>query len=456
MFSLTRHCVRRGNAERDAHRWLGAQRAYARALRLTPGLAPIWMQYGHALKEAGAVADALLAYRRSDELEPNLADTHRQIGHALELLGHSDLARDHIARSAALASQTPRECQPGPPAPGGMPVALRLLALGTADPHAESYAARMAAAALTTELQVVAQMLRAEIGAVAQATQATQADCMGPVTIEQLRDLSYAELERRFRRQAQFWGMADHVGLCRTIAGRLIFVDTRDFALSPHLMVTGFWELWITRAMARVVRPGMVVADVGANLGYYTVLMAEAVGPTGRVLAFEPNPAIAELLQRTVAVNGHGATTNVDARAASDVSGQDVRFHMPAGQPMNATMVAADQGGPDWVRATTVALDDVLPARVDFLKIDVEGAEYLVWRGLTRTIAANPGIKIFLEVNAGRMPTVISAFLHEIQAAGFALAYVGADSEIRPCDEAFIVAQAPHDVILMLARPLAL
>ncbi len=452
MFSLTRHWIRRGNAERDAHRWLGAQRAYARALRLTPGLAPIWTQYGHALKEAGAVADALVAYRRSAELAPNLADTHRQIGHALELLGHSDLARDHFARSAALAAEPSRERQSSRVAElGGMPAALRLLALGTAEPHVESHAARTAAAeALATELRVMTHVLRAEIGAVAQAAQAER---MGPVTIEQLRNLPHAELERRFRWQAQFWGMADHVGLCRTIGGRLIFVDTRDFALSPHLMTTGFWELWITQAMARVVRPGMVAVDVGANLGYYTVLMAEAVGPTGRVLAFEPNPAIAELLRRTVAVNGHDATTQVDARAASDVSGQDVRFHMPAGQPMNATMVAADQGAADWVRATTVALDDVLPARVDFMKIDVEGAEYLVWRGLARTIAANPGITLFLEVNAGRTPAVISGFLREIQEAGFTLAYVGADSEIRPCDEAYIVGQAPNDVILMLARP---
>ncbi len=243
--------------------------------------------------------------------------------------------------------------------------------------------------------------------------------------------------------------MAGSVGLCRTIGGRLIFVDTRDFTLSPHLMTTGFWEIWITQAMARVLRPGMVAADVGANLGYYTVLMAEAVGADGLVFAFEPNPAIAALLDRTVSINGYARTT-VDRRAASDRSGQTVHFHVPAGAPMNASIVDAPGGLTTPVQ--TVTLDDALPQRVDFLKIDVEGAEYHVWQGLAKTVAANPGIKIFLEVNFARQPQLMLELIRDIQNKGFTLKYVGEDGEIKPCNEGYIVAQSPNDVILMLER----
>jgi FkbM family methyltransferase len=412
LFSLTGYWIRQGNAARNGHRWPAAQKAYSRALRLTPGLAGIWVQYGHALKEDGRLAEALAAYKRSDQLKPDLTDTQLHIAHTLDLLNQ--------------ATERP------PSAQGGQLTAQAEAASREADKFAE-----------------LCGLLRGEMRAVARAV---QAESLAPVTVEQIRSLPMPELDQRFRRQACFWPMADRAGMCRTIGGRLMFVDTSDFTLSPHLMTTGFWELWITQAMARVLRPGMAVADVGANLGYYSVLMAEAVGPEGRVMAFEPNPAMAGLLRRTVSVNGYGDRVSIDARAVSDRSGDVVSFHVPAGQPMNASIVEAAEEAADVIRTTTVTLDDALPARVDFLKIDVEGAERRAWRGLAKTLTANRDIMMFLEVNAGRMPDEIVPFLREIQASGFRLSSIATDSTIKPCTEDDVVAQAPHDVILMLAR----
>jgi hypothetical protein len=109
-----------------------------------------------------------------------------------------------------------------------------------------------------------------------------------------------------------------------------------------------------------------------------------------------------------------------------------VAFHVPAAQPMNASIVAADDGPMNVIHATTVALDDALPSHVDFLKIDVEGAERRVWYRMSRTIAANPAIRMFLEVHSGRMPREIMPFMREIQDAGFKLNHVDIDAEIKP------------------------
>jgi hypothetical protein len=86
--------------------------------------------------------------------------------------------------------------------------------------------------------------------------------------------------------------LGNATSLCTVLGRYKMFVDSEDVGLSAHLLMDGYWEMWATEVMAQLIKPGMVVADVGANLGYYTVLMGELVGETGAVHAFEPNPAM--------------------------------------------------------------------------------------------------------------------------------------------------------------------
>ena len=81
-----RNSIASGDRARDAKDWITAQRNYDDALRRNPTNAPIWVQYGHALKEVGNVLAAADAYRRALALSPAIADTHLQLGHALKLL----------------------------------------------------------------------------------------------------------------------------------------------------------------------------------------------------------------------------------------------------------------------------------------------------------------------------------------------------------------------------------
>jgi glycosyltransferase involved in cell wall biosynthesis len=81
-----------GNQARDLRRWREAAGHYEKALALQPERAAIWVQYGHALKEAGDLAAGERAYRKAIALAPEVADTHLQLGHALKLQGRGDEA----------------------------------------------------------------------------------------------------------------------------------------------------------------------------------------------------------------------------------------------------------------------------------------------------------------------------------------------------------------------------
>ncbi len=94
-----------------------------------------------------------------------------------------------------------------------------------------------------------------------------------------------------------------------------MYVDLRDTGFAPHFMFEGYWEYWITEFVWRNVRPGQVALDLGANHGYYTLLLVDLVGPGGKVHAFEPNPRLAELLDMNIALNGFWRTARARAEA---------------------------------------------------------------------------------------------------------------------------------------------
>ncbi len=140
----------RADALRDARDWIEAAIAYAAYLRVAPQDWPIWVQYGHCMKESGDVKAALLLYREAERLEPGDADLHVQIGHALKLLGRVEDAYQSYARALTLdpesaaaraellappAGQAPPTPPPAPPA-AAAPVSAP--ALPTAPPASVS------------------------------------------------------------------------------------------------------------------------------------------------------------------------------------------------------------------------------------------------------------------------------------------------------------------------------
>lgn len=175
---------------------------------------------------------------------------------------------------------------------------------------------------------------------------------------------------------------------------------------SIHGCWLGTYEFDKQRRMAALLRPGMTVYDIGANVGFYTLLSAVLVGPAGRVVSFEPVPRNLAFLRRHVQLNALKNVTIVD-KALSDHEGT-ISFD----EGPSHTMGKIAPGGSLAVAMT--ALDSLreatdLPAP-SLLKVDVEGAELLVLRGGERTLRAC-GPVIFLATHGPEVHRECCAFL---------------------------------------------
>jgi FkbM family methyltransferase len=238
-------------------------------------------------------------------------------------------------------------------------------------------------------------------------------------------------LEALSRQESRSLYLGESTVLCRVLGKYLVYADAQETGITPHLALDGYWESWITLALARTLRTGWHCLDVGANHGYYTLVMADAVGREGRVAPIEPTPRLAELLRQTLDVNGF-PHVEVVQKAASDTDGKTLQLVVPARRSLNARL--AEVAGPtDEAVAVESVTIDVLTRdwpSVDLIKIDVEGAEEDVWRGMERTLFANHRLCVILEFNAPRYDDP-RGFLRTIEQAGFALRYIDIDADVK-------------------------
>lgn len=190
-----------------------------------------------------------------------------------------------------------------------------------------------------------------------------------------------------------------------------MYVDTRDIMITPGLLCWGSWESETTITLERLLRPGMCWADVGANIGYFTIIGHRLVQEGGgKTFAFEANPATYALLADNIRLNWFFDNVSCEQQAAYFEKTR-LRFGAPRKYAVNASISEADSG--DWQRVDDVvdsfevqaiSLDEHFSdTRLDVIKIDVEGAESFVLRGAKRLIAENPDIKILIEWSPGQM-----------------------------------------------------
>ncbi|MBV8074384.1 MAG: FkbM family methyltransferase [Candidatus Eremiobacteraeota bacterium] len=179
--------------------------------------------------------------------------------------------------------------------------------------------------------------------------------------------------------------LGDHRAITRTKYGIKLFFDTRDLSVGIPVALDGDWEPWLSPFLLSVARPGDVVVDVGANIGFYTTHFAARVGPAGRVHSFECNPALFGLLRDTVDINNLADRCTLYASALADRVGE-IPFFQPAKHQGSGNVRG---GGLENETFTEIAvpattLDTVFPGGeppVRLLHTDVESAEPLVIAG---------------------------------------------------------------------------
>jgi FkbM family methyltransferase len=222
--------------------------------------------------------------------------------------------------------------------------------------------------------------------------------------VEALAEMSRPEAEAVIRRAVQNVYLGDHIALTRILGFHKFFVDTRDVGFGGHVLLDGYWESWLTLFCLRNVASGMVAIDVGANMGYYTVLFGNNVGSHGHVLAIEPNPHAVALLRRSVDINGYTARTRISEAACSDGSSASAQLFVPPSEPKNAHIVLdAALADPSGLETNCVTIDQLCDAydRVDFMKIDAEGSEERIFAGMSAVLGRCRPI-IVIEINVAR------------------------------------------------------
>lgn len=267
--------------------------------------------------------------------------------------------------------------------------------------------------------------------------------------------------ERRTRNEALYRSLCSPVyvgngtALCRVLGRYKILVDAADCGHSAHLLLEGFWEMAVTEAMRAALRPGMNAIDVGANLGYFALLMADLVGERGRVHAVEPNPSIASRLRRSVEMNGFAGRTAVHEVPLSDLDGQEMMLVVPDGEPKNAALrppaeAASFPGARHavWTRRLDTLLGD---AKVDFVKIDAEGLEEAIWRGMRGLLDRRSPLTVFLEFRTDRYGDP-AGFVAELLRDGFALARIDPEHGVLPTTPEEVLRLGRLDDVMLALR----
>jgi FkbM family methyltransferase len=177
------------------------------------------------------------------------------------------------------------------------------------------------------------------------------------------------------------------------IEGNRIYLDKQD---SLFLSIRGYHEKTATRIARGSIKEGDTVIDIGANIGYYTLLFAKWVGPTGKVYAFEPEPTNFQLLEKNVKANNYKNIT-IFQKAVSDKNDK-LSFYI-SDESSAANQLFKPQKFSQIIDVDSVKLDECLPIdeKIDFIKLDIQGAEGTAIKGMNSILKNNSNTVIMQE-----------------------------------------------------------
>ncbi len=215
-----------------------------------------------------------------------------------------------------------------------------------------------------------------------------------------------------------------------------------SLSFSTNLLL-GRYEPEIRDLFHSRLREGMTVLDVGAHVGYYTLLAAKLVGPKGKVYAFEPEPENFKILQANIASNGY-ENIRLIHQAVGDRTGRVQFFLSRQGNDRHSIFVSKRESSREaCLDVPAVSLDDFLATQdwphVDLIKMDIEGAEPLALKGMAQLVARPENLRMIVELapealRAGGFEA--AEFLNQLSAAGFCLSVPSPDGALTPLSPA--------------------
>lgn len=177
------------------------------------------------------------------------------------------------------------------------------------------------------------------------------------------------------------------------VQGSKMYVDRND-CLWLMYGNDPIYEQFETEIFKKIVKKGDNVIDIGANIGYYTLLLSKLVGENGHVFAFEPEPNNFELLRKNVEVNGYKNVTLV--QKAVSYKSEKCKLYLHGSNNIGNNTIYYYEGR-KCIEIETITLDEYLKnKKIDFIKIDVDGAEGGVIKGMAELLKQD-NLKIITE-----------------------------------------------------------
>ena len=230
------------------------------------------------------------------------------------------------------------------------------------------------------------------------------------------------------------------------------------------LGIRGFSERFVTDYVQRTVKPGMRLVDVGAHVGYYTLLSSRLVGDSGQVFAFEPEPVNAAMLKENLRLNACSNVVIVP-KAVTDRTGV-VELGLAScnsGGHAVVRQTLGAQGTSQRIAVDAVSLDHYFELRgvgtVDVIKLDIEGNEYFALKGMIGLLRDNQSLQVVMEYTPELIMSAgasLDAPLRLMTGLGFEIREIGRSIE-RLSAEALLrkyPAASGRGTMLLFSRPM--
>jgi FkbM family methyltransferase len=178
-----------------------------------------------------------------------------------------------------------------------------------------------------------------------------------------------------------------------------IYVNPRSIGVEISLILSGYYEKHIIEIMREILKPGMVVLDIGANIGYHTLISSKLVGNTGKIYSFEPEPHNFKLLLKNIEINEFKNIIPINKALSNNIG--STKLFLDTQSDGKHSLSEKNVNTNKFIEVEKITLDSFYEnmgenRRIDFIKIDVEGAEGLVIKGGGKLLKEND-IMIIME-----------------------------------------------------------
>lgn len=194
--------------------------------------------------------------------------------------------------------------------------------------------------------------------------------------------------------------------IVKEIQGSKMLLDLNDHGISRELFFTGVHEPESTRQLKEELRPGMNILEIGANIGYYSLIEVKIIGETGHIIAFEPSEENIKTLRLNVALNNFQSNIETHQMAVGSENGQ-AKFYCTNKGNTSSLYNRETEGSivtTDVIMVDVVSIDSFFKNRrdrIDLFRMDVEGYEYEIIKGMQNFLSSEIGPqKCFIEIHS--------------------------------------------------------